>query len=54
MVQVIDYYVKKGMVHMTPMSLPGHQPNIKVLQHLYLKSKINNKRQNELIPYNGM
>ena len=38
---------------MTPMSLPGHQPNIKVLQHLYLKSKINNKRQNELIPYNG-
>jgi len=50
--QVIDYYVKKGMVHMTPMSLPGHQPNIKVLQHLYLKSKINNKRQNELIPYN--
>ena len=23
-----------------------------MLQHLYLKSKTNNKRQNELIPYN--
>jgi hypothetical protein len=30
----------------------GYQPNIQVLQHLYLKSKTNNKRQNELIPYN--
>ena len=50
--QVIDYYVKKEMVEITPISLPGHQPNIKVLQHMYLKSKINNKRQNELIPYN--
>ena len=52
LLQVIDYYVKKDMVEITPISLPGHQPNIKVLQHLYLKSKINNKRQNELIPYN--
>ena len=37
---------------LTPISLPGYQPNIQVLQHLYLKSKTNNKRQNELIPYN--
>ena len=42
--QVIDYYVKKEMVEITPISLPGHQPNIKVLQHMYLKSKINNKK----------
>ena len=37
---------------MTPISLPGYQPNLPVLQHMYLKSKLNNKRQNELIPYN--
>ena len=50
---MIDYYVKKEMVEITPISLPGHQPNIKVLQHMYLKSKINNtEAQNELIPYN--
>ena len=36
----------------TPISLPGYQPNLPVLQHMYLKSKLNNKRQNELIPYN--
>ena len=34
------------------MLISGYQPNIQVLQHLYLKSKTNNKRQNELIPYN--
>ena len=50
--KVLDYYVKKGKVDLTPISLPGHQPNVKILQHLYLKSKTNNKRQNELIPYN--
>jgi hypothetical protein len=30
----------------------GYQPNLPGLQHMYLKSKLNNKRQNELIPYN--
>ena len=50
--KVIEHYVKKDMVDITPISLPGHQPNIQLLQHLYLKSKVNNKRQNELIPYN--
>ena len=33
-------------------SFLGYQPNIQVFQHLYLKAKTNNKRQNELIPYN--
>merc|ERR1711936_1020308 len=46
------YYSKKGLVDVTPLSLPGYQPNLPVLQHMYLKSKLNNKRQNELIPYN--
>lgn len=50
--KVLNYYEEKGYVDLTPISLPGYQPNIQVLQHLYLKSKTNNKRQNELIPYN--
>jgi len=50
--RVLDYYTKQGKVDVTPISLPGYQPNLPVLQHLYLKSKLNNKRQNELIPYN--
>jgi len=50
--KVLDYYTEKNMVDVTPISLPGYQPNLPVLQHMYLKSKLNNKRQNELIPYN--
>jgi hypothetical protein len=50
--KVLDDFVKQGKVDLTPISLPGYQPNIQLLQHLYLKSKLNNKRQNEVIPYN--
>lgn len=50
--KVLEHYVKEGKVDLTPLSLPGYQPNMQILQHLYLKSKLNNKRQNELIPYN--
>ena len=50
--QVLDHYSSLGLVDVTPISLPGYQPNLPVLQHMYLKSKLNNKRQNELIPYN--
>ena len=50
--QVLDFYTTKGLVDVTPISLPGYHPNLQVLQHMYLKSKLNNKRQNELIPYN--
>ena len=50
--KVLDHYVKAGKVDLTPLSLPGYQPNMQMLQHLYLKSKLNNKRQNEVIPYN--
>lgn len=50
--KVLNYYEEKGYVDVTPISLPGYQPNMQILQHLYLKSKTNNKRQNELIPYN--
>jgi len=50
--RVLEHYQREGKVDVTPISLPGYQPNLPVLQHLYLKSKLNNKRQNELIPYN--
>jgi len=50
--KVLEHYVSTGKVDLTPVSLPGFQPNMPVLQHMYLKSKLNNKRQNELIPYN--
>lgn len=50
--KVLEHYARVGKVDLTPLTLPGYQPNIQGLQHLYLKSKLNNKRQNELIPYN--
>lgn len=37
---------------MTPLTLPGGQPNLPGFQHLYLTKRVNYKRQNELIPYN--
>ena len=50
--KVLDYYQKKGFVEVTPITLPGYQPNIPGLTHLYLSKNLVNKRQNELIPYN--
>ncbi|KAK6634678.1 hypothetical protein RUM43_012079 [Polyplax serrata] len=50
--KVLNYYEGKGMVSVTPLTLPGGQPNLPVFQHLYLTKRINYKRQNELIPYN--
>lgn len=50
--KVLSYYSKKGMIELTPITLPGAQPNLPGFRHLYLKWKLTNKRQNELIPYN--
>ena len=50
--KVLRHYESLGKIHVTPLSLPGGQPNIPVFQHMYLTKKTNNKRQNELIPYN--
>ena len=36
----------------TLLSLPGSQPDLAGLQHLYLKHRKTHKRRNELIPYN--
>ena len=41
-----------NVIHTFPIYISGYQPNIYGLQHLYLKNKKTNKRQNELIPYN--
>lgn len=50
--KVLHYYQERGMVELSPLTLPGNQPNLPEYQHLYLKSKLTTKRQNELIPYN--
>lgn len=50
--KVLQHYEARGKVSVTPLTLPGGQPNAPAFQHLYLTKKTNNKRQNELIPYN--
>jgi len=50
--KVLHYYQKRGMIELSPLTLPGDQPNLPEYQHLYLRSKLTAKRQNELIPYN--
>ena len=50
--KVIDHYSQEGLVEVTKISLPGNQPNLPGFRHLYLKKKLTDKRQNELIPYN--
>jgi len=50
--KVLDHYQRLGKVEVTPLTLPGSQPNIPGFQHMYLTKKVNHKRQNELIPYN--
>lgn len=50
--KVLQHYEQRGKVSVTPLTLPGGQPNAPAFQHLYLTKKTNNKRQNELIPYN--
>lgn len=50
--KVLRHYEARGAVHVTPLTLPGGQPNAPGFQHLYLTKKVNHKRQNELIPYN--
>jgi hypothetical protein len=34
--KVLKYYEEKGLVDLTPITLPGYQPNMPFLQHLYL------------------
>lgn len=50
--KVLHYYQERGIVELSPLTLPGDQPNLPEYQHLYLKNRLTAKRQNELIPYN--
>ncbi|KAI5726837.1 hypothetical protein M8J76_009301 [Diaphorina citri] len=50
--KVLNHYQKLDKVSVTPLTLPGGQPNVPGFQHMYLTKKVNHKRQNELIPYN--
>ncbi|XP_071439396.1 uncharacterized protein [Hetaerina americana] len=50
--KVLRHYEERGKVEVTPLTLPGGQPNVPGFQHMYLVKKVNHKRQNELIPYN--
>lgn len=50
--KVLRHYESLGRASVTPLTLPGGQPNIPGFQHMYLVKKVNHKRQNELIPYN--
>ncbi|XP_046963761.1 uncharacterized protein LOC124532751 isoform X1 [Vanessa cardui] len=50
--KVLNYYNELGVTEVTPITLPGGQPNLPGLQHMYLKKKTTHKRQMELIPYN--
>lgn len=50
--KVLEHYQRDGIVELTKITLPGNQPNLPGFRHLYLKNKLTNKRQNELIPYN--
>ncbi|XP_063368866.1 uncharacterized protein LOC134657226 [Cydia amplana] len=50
--KVLAYYRARGIVESTPITLPGGQPNLPGLQHMYLKKKTTHKRQMELVPYN--
>ncbi|GBP71888.1 hypothetical protein EVAR_56045_1 [Eumeta japonica] len=52
MSRVLQHYAARGLVEVTPITLPGGQPNLPALQHLYLKKKTTHKRQMELVPYN--
>ncbi|CAG7732584.1 unnamed protein product, partial [Allacma fusca] len=50
--KVLRYYEQTGKIDVTPITLPGNQPNEPFSRNIYLHKKVVNKRQNELIPYN--
>jgi len=50
--KILKHYSDEGVVNVTPLTLPGAQPNVRGLRHLYLQHMLNYKRQNEVIPYN--
>merc|ERR1711892_558711 len=50
--KVTDYYTEKGIVESRQFSLPGFQPNLPLLNYMYLENRKSFKRESELIPIN--
>jgi len=50
--KVLKYYETINVLHITPLTLPGLQPNNLTDRHTYFKKNIWQKRRNEVIPYN--
>ena len=50
--QITDYYSSKGIVEVSNFSLPGVQPNLPLLNYMYLGNRKELKRESELIPIN--
>ena len=50
--RVLEYYSSKGVLEIIPLSLPGKQPNKPKQRSRYLKTKLWQKRRDELVPYN--
>ena len=50
--QVLDYYQRKGFVEVTPLYFPGFQPNTEGIQHDYLYHDIANRDNFERLIYN--
>lgn len=52
MSKIFQHYESQGKVDLRALTLPGDQPIENDLLDIYLKKKVVNKRQNEIIPYN--
>lgn len=52
MTKVMQYYQRLGRIHVTPLTLPGGQPNFPALQHMYIKESPDQEMMNEVIPLN--
>ena len=49
--QVLEHYQEEGFVEVTPLYLPGHQPNSPILQHFYLYDHMANRDNTEKLVY---
>ena len=50
--KVLNYYVEKGIVDLTKVTLPGNQPNEMLNQHNYLKGRLLQQRPNSMLHLN--
>ena len=50
--RLVEEYAREGKIDLRIITLPGPQPNLPGLQHMYIQRWLQKKRFNELIPYN--